>query len=154
VEGVRHREKVGRRSDAVALHQRRKTDARMGIKMPKVRPRRAILFSEIAADALAYSKEHKASYPGDRSTVKKLLPVFGGTAIEEITPQMIKAYLDKRDDLTKTTINHYWGTLSMIFQEAIRNGKGEDKPCATGSASPRRQQPGSVYHLCGGNNDP
>jgi site-specific recombinase XerD len=128
VEGTRHREKVGRRSDAVALYQRRKTDARMGIKMPEVRPRRAVLFSEIAEDALAYSKEHKASYPGDRSTVKKLLPVFGGTAIEEITPQMIKAYLDKRDDLKKTTINRYRGTLSMIFQEAIRNGKAKANP--------------------------
>lgn len=128
VEGTRHREKVGRRSDAIALYQRRKTDARMGIKMPEVRPRRAVLFSEIAEDALAYSKEHKASYPGDRSTVKKLLPVFGGTAIEEITPQMIKAYLDKRDDLTKTTINRYRGTLSMIFQEAIRNGKAKANP--------------------------
>jgi len=128
VEGARHREKVGRRSDAITLYQRRKTDARMGIKMPEVRPRRAVFFSEIAEDALAYSKEHKASYPGDRSTVKKLLPVFGGTAIEEITPQMIKAYLDKRDDLTKTTINRYRGTLSMIFQEAIRNGKAKANP--------------------------
>ena len=128
VEGTRHREKVGRRSDAVALYQRRKTDARMGIKMPEVRPRRAVLFSEIAADALAYSKEHKASYPGDRSTVNKLLPVFGTTAIDDITPQMIKAYLDKRDDLTKTTINRYRGTLSMIFQEAIRNGKAKANP--------------------------
>jgi hypothetical protein len=55
----------------------------MGIKMPEVRPRRAVLFSEIGADALAYSKEPKASYPGDRSTVKKLLPVFGTTAIDD-----------------------------------------------------------------------
>lgn len=125
VEGTRHREKVGRRSDALALYQRRKTDARMGI---EIRPRRAVLFSEIAEDALAYSKEHKASYPGDRSTVNKLLPVFGTTAIEDITPQMIKAYLDKRDDLTKTTINRYRGTLSMIFQEAIRNGKAKENP--------------------------
>jgi site-specific recombinase XerD len=128
VEGIRHREKVGRRSDAVALYQRRKTDARMGIKMPEVRPRRAVLFEEIAKDALAYSKEHKASYPGDRSTVGKLLPVFGNTAVDDITPQMIKAYLDKRDDLTKTTINRYRGTLSMIFQEAIRNGKAKANP--------------------------
>jgi site-specific recombinase XerD len=128
VEGTRHREKVGRRSDAVALYQRRKTDARMGIKMPEVRPRRAVLFSEIAEDALAYSKEHKASYPGDRSTVNKLMPVFGTTAIDEITPQMIKSYFDKRDDLTKTTINRYRGTLSMIFQEAIRNGKAKANP--------------------------
>ncbi len=60
VEGRRHREKVGRRSDAVTLYQKRKTDARMGIKLPEVRPRRAVLFEEIAEDALVYSKEHKA----------------------------------------------------------------------------------------------
>lgn len=44
----------------ITLYQRRKTDGRMGIKMPEVRPKRAILFEEIAADALAYSKDHKA----------------------------------------------------------------------------------------------
>jgi site-specific recombinase XerD len=128
VEGRRHREKVGRRSDAVTLYQKRKTDARMGVKLPEIRPRRAVLFEEIAEDALVYSKEHKASYPGDRSTIGKLLPVFGKTPVTEITPQSIKAYLDTRDDLTKTTINRYRGTLSMIFQEAIRNGKVEQNP--------------------------
>ena len=128
VEGRRHREKVGRRSDAISLYQRRKTDARMGIKMPEVRPRRSVLFEEIASDALVYSKEHKASYPGDKSTVAKLLPVFGKVPIEDITPQAIKSYLDTRDDLTKTTINRYRGTLSMIFQEAIRHGKAKVNP--------------------------
>jgi site-specific recombinase XerD len=127
-EGKRFREKVGRRSDAVTLYQRRKTDARMGIKMPEVRARRAVLFEEIAADALAYSQEHKASFPGDRSTVGKLLPVFGKVPLANITPQSIKAYLDTRDDLTKTTINRYRGTISMIFQEAIRNGKATANP--------------------------
>jgi site-specific recombinase XerD len=87
-----------------------------------------VLFEEIAADALVYSKEHKASYRGDRATVVKLLPVFGKTPINEITPQTIKAYLDTRDDLKKTTINRYRGTLSMIFQEAIRNGKATANP--------------------------
>jgi site-specific recombinase XerD len=128
IEGRRFREKVGRRSDAIILYQRRKTDARMGVKMPEVRARRAVLFEEIAADALVYSKEHKASYPGDRSTVGKLLPVFGKVPLEDITPQTIKAYLDTRDDLTKTTINRYRGTISMIFQEAIRNGKAKANP--------------------------
>jgi integrase len=128
IEGRRFREKVGRRSDAVTLYQRRKTDARMGVKMPEVRAHRAVLFEEIAADALVYSKEHKASYPGDRSTVGKLLPVFGKVPLDDITPQTIKAYLDTRDDLTKTTINRYRGTISMIFQEAIRNGKAKANP--------------------------
>ena len=120
IERKRRREKVGRRSDAIILYQRRKSDGRMGIKMPEVRPKRAILFEEIAADALAYSKDHKASYAGDQSTVKKLVPTFAKTAIRDITPQMIKAYLDSRKDLTKTTMNRYRGTMSMIFQEAIR----------------------------------
>jgi integrase len=120
--------KLGRRSDAVTLYQKRKTDARMGVKLPEIRLRRAVLFDEIAEDALLYSKEHKASYPGDRSTIGKLLPVFGKTPVTEISPQSIKAYLDTRDDLTKTTINRYRGTLSMIFQEAIRNGKVEQNP--------------------------
>jgi site-specific recombinase XerD len=128
IEGKRFREKVGRRSDAITLYQRRKTDARMGVKMPEVRPRRAVLFEEIAADALLYSKEHKASYPGDRSTVGKLLPVFGKVALDDITPQTIKAYMDTRTELTKTTINRYRGTISMIFQEAIRNGKAKANP--------------------------
>jgi site-specific recombinase XerD len=128
IEGKRFREKVGRRSDAITLYQRRKTDARMGVKMPEIRARRAVLFEEIAADALAYSKEHKVSFPGDRSTVGKLLPVFGKVPLGNITPQTIKSYLDTRNDLTKTTINRYRGTISMIFQEAIRNGKAKTNP--------------------------
>ena len=128
VEGKRRREKVGRRSDAIALYQQRKTDARRGIKMPEVRPRVPVLFEEIAFDALEYSREHKASYPGDRSTVNKLLPNFGKMPLKEITPQAIKAYLDSRTDISKTTMNRYRATISMIFQEAIRNGKAEINP--------------------------
>ncbi|MEO8725835.1 MAG: tyrosine-type recombinase/integrase [Acidobacteriaceae bacterium] len=128
IDGKRYREKVGRRSDAIALYQHRKNDARMGIKLPQLRPSKRVLFSEIAADALGYSKEHKASYPGDQSTVNKLMPTFGSIAIDDITPQSIKAYFDTRTDLTKTTINRYRGTLSMIFQEAIRNGKAKANP--------------------------
>jgi len=123
IEGKRRREKVGRRADAISLYQRRKTDGRTGLKMPEMRPKVATLFEEIAAEALEYSKEHKASYAGDRSTINKLMPTFGKTPIKDITPQMIKAYLDLRKDLTKITMNRYRGTMSMIFQEAIRNGK-------------------------------
>jgi site-specific recombinase XerD len=60
--------------------------------------------------------------------VGKLLPVFGKVPLANITPQSMKAYLDTRDDLTKTTINRYRGTISMIFQEAIRNGKATANP--------------------------
>ncbi len=128
VSGKRRREKVGRKSDAVALYQTRKSDALRGLKLPESVRRRRVLFDEIATDALIYSREHKASYPGDKSTVAKLLPTFGKVPIEDITPQTIKAYLDTRNDLKKTTINRYRGTLSMIFQEAIRNNKAKTNP--------------------------
>lgn len=47
VEGKRRREKVGRRSDAIALYQLRKTDARRGIKMPEVRPGIPVLLRKL-----------------------------------------------------------------------------------------------------------
>jgi len=147
IEGKRFREKVGRRSDAVVLYQRRKTDARMGIKIPEVRARRAVLFEEIAADALAYSQEHKASFPGDRSTVGKLLPVFGKVPLANITPQSIKAYLDTRDDLTETTINRYRGTISMIFSRGHPQRQRHGQPCTAGAPPPRGQQPGALRYL-------
>jgi site-specific recombinase XerD len=128
VDGKRRREKVGRRQDAIKLYALRKTDALRGIKLPELKRKRAILFDEIAADALAYSKEHKASYAGDASTVKKLLPTFAKVRVQDITQQSLKEYLDTRTDLSKTTINRYRGTLSMIFQEAIRNGKAKSNP--------------------------
>jgi len=87
----------------------------MGVKMPEVRARRAVLFEEIAADALVYSKEHKASYPGGPFRPVGSSARFGKVPLEDITPQTIKAYLDTRDDLTKTTITAYRGTISMIF---------------------------------------
>lgn len=128
-EGKRHREKVGRRSDAISLYQRRKTDARLGVKMPEtLRVVRPILFEELAADAMEYSKAHKRSHRGDVSNLNSLLPVFGKMKVEDITPARITEYLSSRTDLTPATINRYRSTLSMIFQEAMRNEKAKSNP--------------------------
>jgi hypothetical protein len=37
-EGKRHREKAGRKSDALALYQKRKADARRKVKLPELVP--------------------------------------------------------------------------------------------------------------------
>src|SRR5258708_36122296 len=60
VAGRRHREKVGTRGKAVALYQKRKSDARAGIKLPEsLRVKKTVLFSDLAKDAMVYSKAHK-----------------------------------------------------------------------------------------------
>ena len=129
VAGRRCREKVGRRSDAIALYQKRKTDARAGIKLPEtLRIRKAVLFSDIAKDAMEYSKAYKKSHRGDLANLRSLLPEFGAMKADEITPAHIHTYFLKRTDLAPATLNRYRSTLSMIYQEAMRNGRVKANP--------------------------
>jgi hypothetical protein len=129
VDGKRHREKVGTRKAASDLYSKRKNDARMGVKLPdSLKAKRAILFEELAKDAMEYSKAHKKSHRGDISNLSSLLPVFGKLKAEEITPQTISAYFGTRTDLKPASINRYRSTMSMIFAEGIRNGKVTANP--------------------------
>jgi site-specific recombinase XerD len=121
VAGRRHREKVGTRGKAVALYQKRKSDARAGIKLPEsLRVKKAVLFSDLAKDAMVYSKAHKRSHRGDLSNLNSLLPVFGKMNAEDVTQQKIAAYLNSRTDLKPASLNRYRST--------IRNGKVKTNP--------------------------
>jgi integrase len=129
VAGKRHREKVGARGKAVSLYQKRKSDARAGIKLPdSLRVKKVVLFSDLAEDAMVYSKAHKRSHRGDVSNLNSLLPVFGKRAAEDITQQEIAAYLNSRTDLKPASLNRYRSTMSMIFAEGIRNGRVKVNP--------------------------
>jgi len=129
IAGRRHREKVGTRGKATALYQKRKSDARAGIKLPdSLRVKKAVLFSDLADDAMVYSKAHKRSHRGDVSNLQSLLPVFGKMNAEDITQQKIAAYLDSRTDLKPASLNRYRSTMSMIYAEGIRNGRVKENP--------------------------
>jgi len=58
VKGKQHREKVGRKSDAIALYQKRKADARRGVKLPELEPLKITTFGELASAAVGYAKVH------------------------------------------------------------------------------------------------
>ena len=58
VKGKQHREKVGRKSDATALYQKRKADYRRGMKLPELVPKKVTTFGELATDAVIYAKAH------------------------------------------------------------------------------------------------
>ena len=97
--GKRHREKVGRRSAAIALYQKRRTEVREGAKMPEsMRASRVIYLRELAHDALDYSKTHKRTSRQDRSYWKSLQPVFGNAPADSISPAQIEEYFKRRTD--------------------------------------------------------
>jgi hypothetical protein len=49
--GKRHREKVGRKSDAIKLYQSRKADAVAGRKLPELRNSKVVTLAELIDDA-------------------------------------------------------------------------------------------------------
>jgi hypothetical protein len=128
-DGKRHRERVGPRSAATALYQKRKTDVREGVKMPKtMRAARVIRFKELGEDAIKYSEAHKGTSRQDKSYWNTTEPIFGHLTLDEMIPAAIDDYLISRDDLAPATLNRYRSFLSMAFQQAIRNGKAEKNP--------------------------
>src|ERR1700689_1061625 len=58
VEGKPKREKVGRRSDATALYQKRKADLRVGVKLPDNLRQRAVSVGELGREAIQWYKDH------------------------------------------------------------------------------------------------
>jgi site-specific recombinase XerD len=128
-DGQRHREKVGTKSSAIDLYRKRKNDVRAGVKLPDtLRAKKVVLFDDLIADAMIYSKAHKRSHKGDVANLSSLEPVFGKVKASDITPQAISAYFATRTDLKPASINRYRSTMSMIFQEGIRNGRCKENP--------------------------
>jgi hypothetical protein len=51
-DGKRHREKARRKSDAGALHQKRKADARRKLKLPELMPGKVVTFGQLSTMAV------------------------------------------------------------------------------------------------------
>lgn len=127
--GIRKREKVGRRRDAITLYQQRKTELRAGAKLAPNLRSRDVSFATLASDALAWSAEF---HPKDIRTVKsrmaRLIEVFGALSASEVTPQVIDRWLTANDDWSAATKNRYRALLSLVFRQAMRNGKVATNP--------------------------
>lgn len=135
-EGRRHREKVGRKSSAMMLHQKRRTEVNEGKKLPVLRNAPVMKFDEIAADALEHSKSHNLSYEDDVIRMNFILQEFSGRPIEGIKPQDIERWLNQltrkvkgeQVPLKPATLNRYRALLSLTFRLAIQNGKTTTNP--------------------------
>jgi site-specific recombinase XerD len=125
--GKIRREKVGRKSDALAFYQKRKTEVLQGAKLPENLRKRSVLFSELAADVLEYSRANKISFHQDELNTNKLLQVFADRPADSLTPQDIERFLVGRE-IKPATENRYCALLSLMYRKGIENGKVKANP--------------------------
>jgi hypothetical protein len=130
-QGRFRREKAGTLSTARKLYNKRKTEALQGVVLPENLRRKHVPFSEIAEDALTYSKAHKRSHRSDEVIKKFLVEWFGPRGAESLTGRDLEERLDvegKAREWAASTFNHYRSFLMLAYREAKRNSKVQTNP--------------------------
>jgi integrase len=126
-ESNKRREKVGRRSDAVSLLAKRKTEKLLQAKFPEVLDR-SILFADLLDDAV----EHSRATNSARSTheielkINRLRSEWGNRKASGITKQEIIRWLHAettKRHWTVATANRWQACLSLVFRVALDNNK-------------------------------
>ena len=93
VDGKLKREKVGRKSDAIALYQQRKSEVRAGKKLPPNLRSAGVKFNELANATLIYSAAHHRDTKGVRIRLAKISAEFGEREADKVKPEEIDAWL-------------------------------------------------------------
>jgi integrase len=141
--GNRHREKVGRKSDAVALYQVRKAAITKNEKLPDLKNGKVTL-SALIDDVLEYAKTHASRFRDYQSKAEIVRGAFGTRAASTIKPQEIGAWLSNHCK-TPATANRYRAFLSLVYREAIRNGKQDSNPARL--VQQRKEPQGRLRYL-------
>jgi len=91
--GALHLEKVGRKSDALALYQKRKSEIRAGAKLREnVRPA-SIRFGQLAEDIRRYSEKHHRDQSDIESRLKRILSDSENRLADQIKPEDINGWI-------------------------------------------------------------
>lgn len=119
--GKRHREKVGRKSDAIKLYQSRKADVVARRKLPELRKSKVVTVSELIDDVIEFVAHHKdkRSYKSKGEILRQAL---GSQPAADLTPQELERWLRGRCK-TAATANRYKAFVSLCYREGVRNGK-------------------------------
>ena len=127
VNGKQHREKAGRKSDAIALYQKRKADARRKLKLPELVPGKVITFAHLSQMAVKYAETHLKTVPHYKTKDSILREPFGDRPADSITPQEIDQFLT-RHCKTPATANRYRAYISLAYRLGNENGKVSINP--------------------------
>ena len=127
VRGQQHREKVGRKSDAIALYQKRKADTRRGVKMPELQPQKVITLGELATAAVDYAKAHLKTSADYSWKERALREPFDLRPAAGVTPQEIDRFLTEHCR-TPATANRFRAFFSLCYRLGMENGKVTTNP--------------------------
>jgi integrase len=134
-QGKLRREKVGRRSDAITLLAKRKTETLQRKKLPENFKAKSVTFAQLCDDALEHSRAHN----GERSTcelelkINRLREVFRERRADSFNKQEIVRWLVEEGetrDWKPATRNRWQAAFSLIFRVAVDNEKIEVNPAS------------------------
>jgi site-specific recombinase XerD len=133
--GKEHREKVGRRGDAIDLFSKRKTEALQRKKLPERFRAKGVTFAKLCADAIEHSTPANAPKSAYELGLKvaELLPKFGDLRAEDITKQEIVRWLTEQAKVRNwkaSSRNRWEAALSLIFRVGIDNDKITTNPAS------------------------
>jgi integrase len=126
-DGVLKREKVGSKGNAIKLLNKRKNELMAGIKLPENMRQPSLRFKTLCDVILVFSKKHHRDFRTAEIRVKRIVADFGEMPADKIKPADIDAWLS-RVTTTPATSNRYRALFSLIFSEAVRNGKLTSNP--------------------------
>lgn len=115
--GKKRREKVGPRGAAIELVEKRRTQARLQVKMPEKFRARPATFGELY-DAAHPSPDYKGAIVRDE---------FADRIAETITPEDIREFLRSRE-WAPATRNRYLSVLKKTYRLAEESGKVKKNP--------------------------
>ncbi len=133
--GNYHREKVGRRSDAITLYNKRQHERTLRRKLPEKFHVKGVTFRDLCTDALEYcAAENNAKSTYElRLKINEMVPVFGDTRAEDITKQEIIRWLEaesKARGWKNSSRNRWQAAFSLIFRVGVDNEKITVNPAA------------------------
>jgi len=132
VNGVEHREKVGRRGDAIKLYKIRKADIHRGVKMPTNMRDKGIKFSVLAQEAIDWYISHeRRDVRNFKGRMKFILEAFADRVAEEIKPSDIDSWIGSHK-WSPATKNRYKNVFGMTYKIALADGKVTSNPARMG----------------------
>jgi len=127
VEGKPKREKVGRRSDAIALYQKRKADVRAGAKMPTNLRQRPVTVGELGLEAIQWYRNHaKRDVYTFTNRMELIIRELGSRPADSVKPKEIEDWLARHTEWSPATKNRYKTVVPRQNAIRVQNGLGLD----------------------------